>query len=652
LVLALLVQTPALAQSVPAPLTGQAWSLADEAYKAYDARDFAAAVGKAREAVALRPDLAQLRRLLINSLAAQGDISGAVREADRAVSDHVTDAELLALQQSLKQQLAGTRPSGADAAYQAADAGYRAYARHDFAAAAARAREAIARDPSRANYHALLIDALSRGGRAAEAEKAADAALSRFPGDASLHLQRGYLRQKAGRASGAVADFTVAMNASSLTVAQRRNARLSLVDTLLTAHKPQQALATLGPLGKGYDTDIRRAYALQALQRHEEALSAFGAARRTARDQSQRSAALRGELGELVSLGHIDEARVRFNEAYAAGQLRGVSSLDLAYLAGRVGERGLAYKLFQQADAEGALPSRALLDAAYAARGQFDNAAAENYFRRAIDAHHRGDIALSPQRLFEVRRDVATLTRTWGATASLIYGPVGVMPGAPIGIPSSGATLQAGTEFYWRPPGIGFRDGATFEVFGRAFTTLHDKTGGPTGADTTQGSFGARWKPLTDINLVLEAGRLFRIGKYARNDWQLRVAYSTGEGGDLRRDTDNWRYWQIYAEANRFLETPQTLASAEARFGHSFRVDAVSPNLVFSPFVAVGAAYDSTLATRAAYGAGPGVNLRYWFREDRYTAPMSFIDLSVQYRARLAGDRRAEGWFGFLSVVY
>lgn len=642
-----------LAQDSAPPLSGPAWSLADEAYKAYDARDYATAVAKARDAVALRPDLAQLRRLLINALAAEGDRAGALREADGAVRDAVTDTDLLALRQTLRQQQQpGAQQAGADLAYQAADAGYKAYARHDFTAAAARAREAIARDPSRANYHGLLIDALSRGGRAEEAMRAADAALVRFPADASLHLQRGYLRQKAGRSSGALADFTVAIHAPSLTASQRRSARLSLIDALLALHRPRQALAAIAPLGNGYDAAIRRAIALQGLQRHEEALASFVAARDMASNAQQRSSVLRGELGELVSLGRTEEARGRFNAAYAAGQLRGLSSLDLAYLSGQVGEQKLAKTLFQKADAEGLLHGRALLDAAYVARGQSDNAAAENYFRRAIDAHHRGDIALTPQRLFEVRRDVAALTRMWGATASLIYGSIGVMPGALPGIPSSGATLQAGTEFYWRPPGIGFRNGATFEVFGRAFTTLSDKTGGPTGADTTQGSFGARWKPLTDFNLVLEAGRLFRIGKYARNDSQLRVAYSTGEGGDLRRDTDNWRYWQVYAEVNRFLEAPQTLASAEARFGHSFQVDAISSNLVFSPFVAVGAAYDSTLATRAAYGAGPGVNLRYWFREDRYTAPMSFIDLSVQYRARLAGDRRAEGWFGFLSVVY
>ena len=72
----------------------------------------------------------------------------------------------------------------------------------------------------------------------------------------------------------------------------------------------------------------------------------------------------------------------------------------------------------------------------------------------------------------------------------------------------------------------------------------------------------------------------------------VRVGYSTGEGGDLRRDRDNWRYWQVYAEANRYLETNQTLASAEARFGHSFRLDAISPNMVLTPFVAAGAAYD------------------------------------------------------------
>ncbi|MEO6292638.1 MAG: hypothetical protein ABIO88_08455, partial [Burkholderiaceae bacterium] len=40
-----------------------------------------------------------------------------------------------------------------------------------------------------------------------------------------------------------------------------------------------------------------------------------------------------------------------------------------------------------------------------------------------------------------------------------------------------------------------------------------------------------------------------------------------------------------------------------------------------------------------------GVSLRYWFNEDRYNAPRSYMDLSLQYRGRISGDDRAKGVF-------
>lgn len=644
-----------IAAGQPSGAAETASRAANDAYRAFDARDYAGAIEKARQAVSLQPNSAQFRRLLINSLAAAGDLVGALEQADKAVADKASDAELETLRQSLRTQVtAGQRSGTAEAAFKSADEGYRAYARRDYGAARDAARKAIAQDPSRPNYYALLIDALQGLGQFEEAEREATAALSRFPHEASLQLQRGYLRQRLQRLDGAIADFKAVIDAQSLTATQRRNARLSLADALLAAKRPQQALTALAPLSSppGYDVAIRQGYAYQALERQNDALRAFDLARRYAANGTQRAAAIRGGVAALVTLGRKEEARARFKAAYEAGELAGSSSIDLAYLAQQVEDRALAYRFFQQADTEGKLHGRALLDAGYIARSQFDNVAAESYFRRAIDAHDKGEIALDRQRLFEVRRDVATVTRTWGATAALIFGSIGVMPGLPITFPSVGRTLQAGGEVYWRPPGIGFRDGATFELFGRAFTTLYDEMGGPTGNDTVQGTVGARWKPITDINLIFEIGRMLKIGKYARNDWQFRAAYSTGEGGDLRWDVDHWLYWQIYAEVNGFTEARQGLANAEGRFGHSFRLDAIHPNVVFSPFAAIGAAYDTTLAVRQAVGAGPGANIRVWFREDHYTAPMSYVDLNVQYRFRISGDRRAEGWLSSLSLVY
>jgi hypothetical protein len=37
--------------------------------------------------------------------------------------------------------------------------------------------------------------------------------------------------------------------------------------------------------------------------------------------------------------------------------------------------------------------------------------------------------------------------------------------------------------------------------------------------------------------------------------------------------------------------------------------------------------------------------MRFWFREDRDHAPRSYLDLSLQYRARLAGDERGKACF-------
>src|SRR5919107_1320170 len=106
------------------------------------------------------------------------------------------------------------------------------------------------------------------------------------------------------------------------------------------------------------------------------------------------------------------------------------------------------------------------------------------------------------------------------------------------------------------------------------------------------------------------------LGETARHDTLLRVAFSEGRGTDLRVDTPSWWMWQVYGEAGRYVENPQTVASFEARAGRSFRLDRISRRLVATPFLALTGGYDSLLATPEAVGAGPGVNLRYWFRED------------------------------------
>ena len=131
-----------------------------------------------------------------------------------------------------------------------------------------------------------------------------------------------------------------------------------------------------------------------------------------------------------------------------------------------------------------------------------------------------------------------------------------------------------------------------------------------------------------------------------------RVAFSDGQGTDLRVDAENWTMWQIYAEYDKFFVIPQSVVSFEGRLGRSFRLDPISDRVVVTPFLALGGGYNNLLATPNALGAGPGVALRWWFRESTYTAPKSYVDLNLRYRIKLAGDDRARGVFVGLTFAY
>ncbi|WP_227740091.1 bacteriophage N4 adsorption protein A [Achromobacter xylosoxidans] len=107
--------------------------------------------------------------------------------------------------------------------------------------------------------------------------------------------------------------------------------------------------------------------------------------------------------------------------------------------------------------------------------------------------------------------------------------------------------------------------------------------------------------------------------------------------------------------------------------GRSYRLDAISEKLVFFPYGVIGADWlwtnnkvtgvqlgDSSThplqgnGSSWSLGAGPGFNLRYWFREDHYNAPRSYLDLTTQYRFNIGGGQadRAKGLFINLTLSY
>jgi len=542
----------------------------------------------------------------------------------------------------------------ADPAFAAADAAYKALERRDFAAALRDAREAVRLAPQRRDYRLLLINALTAAGHPREAEDNITRLLAENP-DPELSAQRGYLRSRRGNAAGAAADFAVAAAAFAPGTEKGRALRLAHFDAAIASGAVQQALRAIAPYARerSYAVASRRGFALLALKRYEDARAAFAMAATLATTAADRSAMTRAHIGVLVDLDRMAEARALFARSLAAGTLTGGANLDIAYLALRVGDDPTALAFFRHAYARGQLKGPAAFDAGYVAKRLAQNAEAITYFSMGIDANAAAVRSREPQFIDGVRREVAELERVWGGNFSASYGGVGYMPAGPGATPPSGGSVaQIGGEVYWRPPVIGNRNGALVEAFARAFETVYDQTGGVTGAPTVQGTVGARWKPFPAVNLVLEAGRMIKLGNQSRNDWLLRVAFSHGGGTDLRVDRPHWFTWQVYAEYDRFTETAQNVALFEGRIGESFRLNAISNRLVLFPHVAMIARYDDSLAEPRTYGAGPGLTLRQWFREDTYAAPRSYIEAVFQYRFRIAGDDRVKGVFAGINLLY
>ncbi|MGE8705272.1 MAG: NfrA family protein, partial [Achromobacter sp.] len=180
--------------------------------------------------------------------------------------------------------------------------------------------------------------------------------------------------------------------------------------------------------------------------------------------------------------------------------------------------------------------------------------------------------------------------------------------------------------------------------------------------------------------------------------WLAYVTYGLYEGTTLRIDRPDWFTMEGYVQAGyswqdmpaKFwlrdnatgvdgekssgrLKRNQAFGAGELRVGRSYRVDAISERLVFFPYAVIGADWlwnknrvtDLDVAgaesfrlagdsTSWSMGAGPGFNLRYWFREGHYTAPMSYLDLTTQYRFNIGGGQadRAKGLFINLTLSY
>ncbi|KGH14619.1 hypothetical protein P608_08020 [Comamonas thiooxydans] len=422
------------------------------------------------------------------------------------------------------------------------------------------------------------------------------------------------------------------------------------LQALLAAGQKAQALEEVDQTLQ-LQPDAVEVLALRSRLRHEQGMTeAANADARTALQMGGLS--LSSEVDLLLQLGLRDEAAARFAQAVSEPELQQSADPNLAYLAVRVGDDRSALSIFNRARDQSRLPDTALRDGAYAASRLAENEQSIDYFKQAIAAAHEGRLAMTPQQQYETRREVADRDRSWGINTLLGYrgialGAAGAQPGL------YGDVAQLVSEVYWRPQKFG--DGRFWELYGGAAQTVYSRHDVPTGGETTQGAVGVRAKPLSDHNLILAAERRVRIGSLSSNDWLLRMGYSGGMGTDLRVDVPSWNTFNMYAEVGRFIHRKQNYATFEAQAGRSFRMGGSDSRLVLFPHAVLGADYNSERTAsgkQSSVGAGVGVSMRFWFREDRDHAPRSYLDLSLQYRARLAGDERGKGVFLRAALVF
>lgn len=433
-------------------------------------------------------------------------------------------------------------------------------------------------------------------------------ALAREPGNARILAQRGFLRLRQGKSDLALADLQQALGSTSLTNDERRNISFAIADILARRGEFRHGAAILEDFVKQGDP---------VAEGKHRAFSIAGG---------------RKDVGLPSSVKGADAA-ISESDRITADEL-----VSIAYDMIRVGRDGEALSMFAQAESFATLSANQAADAAYAARRTVQNDVAAKYLEKAIDLWHSAPEDRRPfgkKELFGLRRLYDDLQRRWGVRGS----STSVI---------NGGFSQGVVEAYFQPDFIGYRNGAQFQLFASAYQTLYAGIG-VSGVETAQSSLGLRWKPLGKYNLVLTAERLIKLGKLSTDDTLLRIGYSTDRGTDLNPVDTFWLYYTLFTEAAYFIDQERSVLSGEGRLGFSHTLVPQIPNFFISLFGVVNAQRDSAAIQPAAVAGGAGLAGRYWFREDRYRAPASWIDLSLQHRSRMSDSGRNTGTFLLIS---
>lgn len=742
----------ALAEATKAEQDSIAQAELAEVYKAIEEHDYRRAVQAARDARAKYPKAEPPLLALMAALNSSRQAREAVKEADLYIKDNSPSATLLAQrgysrratgdlrgaiedfnaalaqpglepQQEKRIKLAlaeakrasksggGLVAAQATPLEQALNSGYDALKLGRIDAAVRAAREARDLDPKAEEPVLLLLSALLRQGRRAEALSEATRYLSSEPHSAAVLAQRGFIRRQTGDVTGAAADFEQALK-NDLPADQKLNVARALNEAryTLVAEKAFKASAA-----RDWASALRYGLAAEAFPGASEAV-------------------FRVTIAALAGLGRKEEALNKSNALIARGKASGEAYAQRGFLRKGLGDTDGAYADFVKALERGDLPAaqkvavehelaaaRAL---AYEKAGDVTRARDElvdfvrrhpdyadgwstlgqfhvrqkeypwalSAFESSLAVERRGEVLLNAgyASVYVDRSKESQFFREaidrWSSDPSLRARPARDREVIRTQIVEADSSVRTNLVFNGmadRPKRWGgYQVQPSFETTLRfdgrhlpSFYGLESFVGGFWSQDRTRfteaySRFGLRLRPIDGVNFSVSAewqhhftkknvpyNQLVLSWGYGYGGFAYSSAGSAGAAGALEPAMLNYPH----ESASQPLVSIATYGSyrvGEHRYlhngvgllGYSYW-DANSRTVLGAAAMGMGA-YDSADARRFAFGVGPAIVARAWLGGDYYRAYDGILSVQIGYLFPFGESRRQGGLNTTIGVSF
>ena len=381
------------------------------------------------------------------------------------------------------------------------------------------------------------------------------------------------------------------------------------------------------------------------LGHHDGAAVAFSRAAQFETDPSRKDYFRRAEAQQWVLAGRKDKARAVVDAARSDPSANRERSVDWAMAAIAAGDDAGAQELLEDDAAISDMTRQSALDAAYSAKRSGKDTRAIRFFEAGLALDAQEETPLSPAQREAIRRETRELGRDWSLLAQSSFSSAG-RPIGPVDTEiGDDRAAQFGAELVRRIGG--WRNGQPFSVFARFYHTDF-LTGEEASGDATQGWLGIRYKPLSRVNFNLEASRLVALDDQGLDDWSVRGAISGGTGLEPKIGQASWPYAHYYSDLSYLTDADVVYGLTEGRVGYVFDINRSTSTI--TPYAVARLDIDTGRATEEALGVGLGVSLRHWFDDSDTVAYRGFMDLDVQVRERVLGDRRATGVVASVTV--